>query len=102
MDPRTVRAEIVSDPNNIAVLVNKYYAQPQSYVPELIYAKYSANQQLRPEAADAWEQLHDACMAEIGEDLYLISGYRSWETQTYSFNNAITRRGLDKTCCKNA
>ena len=102
VDPRTVRAEIVSNPEDIAVLVNKYYASPQSYVPELVYAKYSAGQQLRPEAAAAWEDMHDACMAEIGEDLYLISGYRDWGTQTYSFNNAITRRGLDKTCCKNA
>ena len=102
VDPRTVRAELVSNPDDIAVLVNKYYASPEWYVPELVYAKYSDSQQLRPEAAAAWEAMHDACMADIGEDLYLISGYRSWETQTYSFNNAITRRGLDKTCCKNA
>lgn len=102
VDPRSVRAEIVEDPSDIAVLVNKYYASPSWYVPELVYAKYSDSQQLRPEAAEAWEKMHDACMADIGGDLYLISGYRSWETQTYSFNNAITRRGLDKACCKNA
>lgn len=102
VDPRTVRAEIVSDPNDIAVLVNKYYASPETYVPELVPAKYSAGQQLRPEAEEAWEAMHDACMADIGEDLYLISGYRSWATQTASFNNAIPRRGLDKAVCKNA
>ena len=102
VDPRTVRAEIVSNPKDIAVLVNKYYASPETYVPELVYAKYSAGQQLRPEAAEAWEAMHDACMADIGQDLYLISGYRSWATQTASFNNAIPRRGLDKAVCKNA
>ncbi len=102
VDPRTVRAEVVSDPSDIAVLVNKYYASPSWYVPELVYAKYSDSQQLRPEAAAAWEAMHDACMADIGQDLYLISGYRSWETQTASFNNAIPRRGLDKAVCKNA
>lgn len=102
VDPRSVRAEIVADPSDLTVLVNKYYASPSWYVPELVYAKYSDSQQLRPEAAEAWEKMHDACMADIGGDLYLISGYRSWETQTYSFNNAITRRGLDKACCKNA
>jgi len=46
--------------------------------------------------------MHDACLADIGQDLYLISGYRSWATQTASFNNAIPRRGLDKAVCKNA
>ncbi len=102
VDPRSVRAEVVSNPDDVAVLVNKYYAQPESYVPELVYAKYSASQQLRPDCAKAWEQIHDACLGEIGQDLYLISGYRSWATQTYSFKNAITRRGLEKTCCKNA
>ena len=102
VDPRTVRAEVVSDPSDIAVLVNKYYASPSWYVPELVWAKYSADQRLRPEAAAAWEEMHDACMADIGQDLYLISGYRSWETQTASFNNAIPRRGLDKAVCKNA
>ncbi|MBO4687048.1 MAG: M15 family metallopeptidase [Clostridiales bacterium] len=102
VDPRTIRAEVVSDPSDIAVLVNKYYASPSWYVPELVYAKYSDSQQLRPEAAAAWEAMHDACMEDIGQDLYLISGYRSWETQTASFNNAIPRRGLDKAVCKNA
>ena len=102
VDPRSVRAEIVSNPDDIAVLVNKYYASPESYVPELVWAKYSASQQLRPEAAKAWEEMHDACLADIGQDLYLISGYRSWATQTASFNNAIPRRGLDKAVCKNA
>ena len=102
VDPRTVRAEVVSDPSDIAVLVNKYYASPSWYVPELVYAKYSADQKLRPECAAAWEAMHDACLADIGQDLYLISGYRSWETQTASFNNAIPRRGLDKAVCKNA
>lgn len=102
VDPRSVRAEVVSNPEDIAVLVNKYYTTTAEYVPELVWAKYSANQQLRPEAATAWEQMHDACLADIGEDLYLISGYRSWATQTASFNNAIPRRGLDKAVCKNA
>ena len=102
VDPRSVRAEVVSDPSDVAVLVNKYYASPSTYVPELVYANYSAGQMLRPEAAEAWEAMHDACLADIGEDLYLISGYRDWGTQTYSFNNAITRRGLDKAVCKNA
>lgn len=102
VDPRSVRAEVVSNPEDIAVLVNKYYTTTAEYVPELVWAKYSASQQLRPEAATAWEQMHDACLADIGEDLYLISGYRSWATQTASFNNAIPRRGLDKAVCKNA
>ena len=102
VDPRSVRAEVVSDPSDIEVLVNKYYAMPADYVPDLVMANHSDGQYLRPEASDAWDAMYDACKADCGESLYLISGYRSYATQTYSFSNAITRRGIDKAVEKNA
>jgi len=102
VDPRSIRAEIASDPGDIAVLINKYYSMPSDYVPELVMAGSSAGQYLRPEADDAWDLMRAACQADSGEVLYLVSGYRSWATQTYSFTHAIERRGIDKVCEKNA
>ena len=102
VDPRSVRAEIVQNPEDITVLINKYFSMPSDYVPELVSAKSSAGQQLRPEAADAWDAMCAACKAGCGESLYLISGYRSWADQTYSFRHAIERRGIEKVCEKNA
>jgi D-alanyl-D-alanine carboxypeptidase len=102
VDPRTVRAEIVSNPGDITVLINKYYAMPEDYVPELVLAKNSAGQYLRPEASDAWDLMHEACLEDIGQNLYLISGYRSYATQAYSFSNGIERNGLAFAVKKNA
>ena len=102
VDPRSIRAEVVANPEDISVLINKYYAMPSDYVPDLVMAASSAGQYLRPEADDAWDLMRAACQKDAGETLYLVSGYRSWADQTYSFSNAIVRRGIDKVCEKNA
>lgn len=81
VDARSVRATIVEDPNDVAVLVNKYYALPEDYVPDdLVTAPHSMNQQLRQEACDAWEAMYDACLDATGQGLYLVSGYRDYYT----------------------
>jgi len=102
VDPRSIRAEVASNPENISVLINKYYSMPSDYVPELVMAASSAGQYLRPEADDAWDLMRAVCQEDCGQVLYLVSGYRSWADQTYSFTNAIVRRGIDKVCEKNA
>jgi len=102
VDPRTVRAEVVTNPEDLTVLINKYYAMPEDYVPDLVMADSSAGQYLRPEADDAWDLMRAACDKDTGEVLYLVSGYRSYATQAYSFSHAIERRGLEKVCEKNA
>jgi len=102
VDPRSIRAELVTNPEDITVLINKYYSMPSDYVPDLVMAGSSAGQYLRPEADDAWDLMRAACQADSGEVLYLVSGYRSWATQMYSFTHAIERRGIDKVCEKNA
>jgi len=102
VDPRTVRAEVVTNPEDITVLINKYYAMPEDYVPEIVLADHSAGQYVSVEAVDDWDLLHAACLEETGENLYLVSGYRSYASQTYSFSNAIERRGLTKAVEKNA
>ena len=102
VDPRSIRAEVAANPEDITVLINKYYSMPSDYVPDLVMAGSSAGQYLRTEADDAWDLMRAACKADSGEVLYLVSGYRSWATQTYSFTHAIERRGIDKVCEKNA
>lgn len=102
VDPRSIRAELVTNPGDIDVLINKYYSMPSDYVPDLVMAESSAGQYLRPEADDAWDLMRAACKKDCGEVLYLVSGYRSWATQAYSFTHAIERRGIDKVCEKNA
>ena len=102
VDPRSIRAEVVTNPEDIGVLINKYYSMPEDYVPELVYAESSNGQRLRPEADDAWDLMRAACLEDTGYQLYLVSGYRSYGDQTYSFSNAIVRRGIDKVCEKNA
>ena len=63
VDARSVRAQIVDNPEDIAVLVNKYYALPLDYVPpDLVDAPHSMNQQIRAEACDAWLAMYDACV----------------------------------------
>jgi len=102
VDPRSIRAEVAANPEDITVLINKYYSIPSDYVPDLVMAGSSAGQYLRTEADDAWDLMRAACQADSGEVLYLVSGYRSWATQTYSFTHAIERRVIDKVCEKNA
>ncbi len=91
VDPRTVRAELMQHPEDITVLVNKYHSVPLDYVPELVYVDHSDGQRLRPEAAEAWEKLYQACKSATGQSLYMISGYRTEETQRASFYRAIER-----------
>lgn len=71
VDPRSVRAEIVTDPTDILCLVNKYHALPLDYVPEdLVDAPHSYGQQLREVANDAWCDMYDACLEATGEGLF--------------------------------
>lgn len=103
VDPRSVRAQIVENPDDLTVLVNKYYTLTADYVPsDLVTAPYSYDQQLRSVASDAWVLMHDACLEATGVDVILRSGYRSFETQTSLFLNSASRRGTDFAVRKNA
>jgi D-alanyl-D-alanine carboxypeptidase len=75
---------------------------PEDYVPELVAANHSAGQQLQKEASGAWDLMVAACLEECDQNLYLVSGYRSYDTQAYSFSNGIERNGLAFAVQKNA
>ncbi len=103
VDPRSVTAQIVSNPDDITVVVNKYYALPLDYVPsDLVDAPNSMNQQLRSEACDAWIAMNDACLEATGQGLFLVSGYRDANIQEYLFHRSANLRGTPFACQKNA
>ncbi|MBO4242908.1 MAG: M15 family metallopeptidase [Clostridiales bacterium] len=103
VDARSVTATIVENPDDVTVLVNKYYALPADYVPDdLVTAPHSGNQQIRQEACDAWEAMYDACVDATGQGLYLVSGYRDYNTQQYLFDRSRNLRGIEFAVRKNA
>lgn len=103
VDPRSIRAQVVTNPDDITVLINKYYALPLDYVPEdLVVCDHSYNQQLREEAATQWDLMYEACLEESGQALLLISGYRDSNTQQYLFDRSTNLRGITFSVRKNA
>jgi D-alanyl-D-alanine carboxypeptidase len=101
-DPRTIDAEMVSNPSDLTVLVNKYYEMPADYAPTLVLADSSDSQYLRTEADDAWDALRAACETDTGIVLYLCSGYRTYEAQATLFATSVKKRGIEHACSKNA
>lgn len=103
VDARSVRAVIVQNPDDITVLVNKYYALPLDYVPsDLVYADHSGGQQIREEVNEMWCQMYDACVEATGQGLYLVSGYRDSNIQSYLFYRSTNLRGIEFSVRKNA
>lgn len=103
VDARSVYAESIEDPTDIAVLVNKYYALDADYVPpDLVSVPHSGNQQLRQEACDAYLEMYEACLEATGQGLYLVSGYRDYNTQSYLFTRSTNLRGIEFSVRKNA
>lgn len=103
VDARSVRAVIVTNPDDITVLVNKYYALPLDYVPsDLVYADHSGGQQVREEVNEQWCAMYDACVEATGQGLYLVSGYRDSNIQSYLFYRSTNLRGIEFSVRKNA
>lgn len=73
--------DLVSQPDSLTVLVNKYHALPQDYVPKLETLGYPyGTGSLRPEAAAAFRAMADAARKD-GISLQSVSAYRSYERQ---------------------
>mgnify|MGYP002735323215 CR=1 FL=1 len=102
LDPRSITPTLVSDPSSLTVLVNKYFEVSSDYVPSLVEVISSKNCSIRPEAAEAWDLMREACSAATGKTLYLSSGYRSYETQKKLFEDALANKGLERAVSKYA
>lgn len=86
----------ISDPNSVVVVVNKKRPlQPQSYAPELVRVNvpYVSTPLLRQEAAGPLVEMFAAFHAETGEQLRLQNSYRSYSTQTNTYNYHVSTKG---------
>ncbi len=95
--------QVVEDPESVAVFVNKTAALPDGYEPpDLSLCNVPGVREiekkesmLREEAARALEKMFAAAKEEQGYTLYMISGYRSFEHQTGTYNSVKKARGED-------
>lgn len=98
--PKPPAVQVVANPTNIAVLVNKSFSLPNPYVPkdlvepnvDFIFPEHSEKRYMRKEAAEALEKLFKAANAD-GLPLAGVSAYRSFETQKYLFNYYVEKDG---------
>jgi D-alanyl-D-alanine carboxypeptidase len=89
----------VTNPDDIAVVVNKKRSLPPTYAPDLVepnvpftFSGKSEKRMMRPEAAKALEQLF-AAASKDGIKLYGVSAYRSYATQKSTFSGNVQRQG---------
>ena len=80
---------VVAQPDSLTVLVNKYHALPQDYIPQLetLGSPYGSGS-LRPEAAAAFRAMADAARAD-GISLRSVSAYRSYQRQESVYNRYL-------------
>jgi D-alanyl-D-alanine carboxypeptidase len=96
--------QLIQNPNNPLILVNKVYLVSEDYTPQDLVrpnVAFSFGDQdieksyMRKEAASALEEMfHDA--ANHGIDLFAVSGYRSYETQTNNYHYQISILGEEE------
>ncbi len=81
------------NPNDLLVLVNKFYALPSGIEPnDLIQVE---GVKMQREAGEALEEMATA-MRNDGLKIILQSGYRSEDTQSYLYNRYVARDGKEK------
>ncbi|MGL4655197.1 MAG: M15 family metallopeptidase [Sarcina sp.] len=101
----SVYSTVMENANNLVVLCNKEIMLGESYVPDdliipnvpLANPPSFEQSQIREIAGDALKTMFaDAKKAGL-EDLYLVSGYRSYNYQYQIFNNSLKNRGREHT-----
>lgn len=83
----------IDNPDDILLLVNKYYAFPDGYEPKDLVAVESTY--MRSEAANAILKMVKA-MRSNGLTINLLSGYRSYNTQISLYNRYVNKDGKEK------
>lgn len=82
----------VETPQSIFALVNKNNQLPADYIPENM--TYVDGRQIDADVAEAFEAMRQAMETEIGECVYIVSGYRSFDTQRATFAHWLSQDGL--------
>lgn len=91
-NPKDIQPEIIKDPNDITVLVNKTHEIPKGWEPNDLVNVIDSHQQLRKEAAKAYQEFYQAAQSQ-GIKCYAISGYRSNDTQSLYWNRQVQIKG---------
>lgn len=95
IDPRTVEAEIVVNPEDITTMVNKFNAIPKDWEPnDLEPVIDNQGQKLRKEANEAYTKFYKSAKSQ-GIDIYTISSYRTQEMQDVYWSNSLEVFGVD-------
>jgi D-alanyl-D-alanine carboxypeptidase len=84
--------DIVTEPDELHVLLNKNFLLPQDWEPEEL-TNIGHGFLLRPEAAEQLEKMR-AAMRDDNLNLIIVSTYRSIARQRNLFNNAASSRGV--------
>ncbi|MFV0396239.1 MAG: D-alanyl-D-alanine carboxypeptidase family protein [Coprobacillaceae bacterium] len=87
---------IVDNPDAIDVLINKVYKLPEDWAPSDLVVVDNNGQQMRKEAAEAYEDLKESC-SDDGFELTAHSAYRSTEYQRQIYDNMVKTYGEDYT-----
>lgn len=96
-------AQAITDPHNVAVMVNKQFSLPENYEPtdlvdpnvRFTFKEKIEKRKMRKEAAEALEKMF-AGAEKDGVYLAGVSAYRSHKTQTAVFNRYVKKDGEEK------
>lgn len=77
------------------ILCNKYHKLKDNYVPELVSLNGYGGGEMEKTAAEYFKKMSDAAKKD-GLKIYNVSGYRSYWTQDYLYNNYVSRDGKEK------
>ena len=88
INPITAKADIVENPDDVTVLVNKLHEIPKGWKPDDLEDVIDCHHQLRHEANEAYTKFYQAAKAK-GIAIYTISGYREPETQQLYWDNSV-------------
>jgi len=84
--------EIVPDPYENSVLVNKNFALPSGWMPE-DFVNIGSGHRLREDAAEYFAKMR-AAIAQEGMRLQIIATFRSYQTQAGTHSRGVSRHGL--------
>lgn len=91
-NPIDIQADVVKNPEDITVLVNKTHQLPKGWKPSDLEKTIDSGHMLRHEANQAYTNLYQAAKSQ-GIDIYTISAYRTEEKQIQYWNNQVKIMG---------
>lgn len=81
------------DENNALLLVNKHFMFREEFEPTSL-VEFEDGYYCTPETYEAYQSMHEAAL-EDGLDLAICSAYRSMDTQTRLYDNAVASSGVE-------